>query len=190
MMIAAAFAAALQAAPAPPSHARPIDAPPATAPAAPGRAEVTVRIGRDLHVQRPSYGQRDYDELTDALVRATARAAAKGGFTRLDLVLEYARPNRPTFNQLASEPGLSLGGSLGVGGATVTGAATRADGSISPVTFSWYESDLSREVGADTWRDAERAFRHLGEDLAHGRVPDRYGPGRLTPRTDSGAVVF
>ena len=189
-MIAAALAAALQVAPAAPRQARAVDAPPAIAPAAPGRAEVTVRIGRDLQVQRPSYGQREYDELTDALVGATARAAAKGGFTRLTLVLEYARPNRPTFNQLASEPGLSLGGSLGVGGATVTGSATRADGSVSPVTFSWYESDLSREVGADTWRDARRAFQYLGEDLAHGRVPDRYGPGRLTPRTDNGGLVF
>ena len=186
MIAAAALAAASPAT----SYAQPDDAPPAIAAAAPGRAAVSVRIGRDLRVQRPSYDRQEYDQLTDALVRATAPAAAKGGFTRLDLVLEYARPNRPTFNQLARQPGLSFGGSIGVGGATVTGTATRADGTTAPITFSWYESDLGREVGADTWRDAQRAFQYLGDDLAHGRAPDHYGPGRLTPRTWSGGVVF
>ena len=178
MIVALALAAALQATPAR-----------FVSPASPGRAGVAVRIGHDLTVQIPPYDGRELAELARGLASATAPAGARGGFARLDLVLEYARPNRPTFSQLAAEPGLSLTGSVGVGGATVTGEAVRTDGTHLPLRFSWYETDLSQEVGADTWRDADRAFRFLADELARGRAPDRLGPGRLTPQS-TGSRVF
>lgn len=171
LLIAAALALAAPAA----AHARP----PADAPAA--GAAVSVSFGADLRSEEARYGAQENKVLRDLLVRAVARRAAKGGFSRLDLVIEYARPNRPTFNQLSLEPSLSVN-SLAIGGATVTGTAYTADGASRPLRFSWYESDLSQEYGVTTWSDADRAFQLLGEELAHGRTPDRFGPGRLQPR--------
>ena len=107
------------------------------------------------------------------------KAAAKGGFTRLDLVLEDARPNRPTFAMLSRNTGLSLQ-SVAIGGATVTGAAYGPSG-VQPLTFSWYETDLRNEVGAATWSDAGRAFQFLASQLSRGRVPTRLGPGTPGP---------
>ena len=158
----------------------------AAAPAGPSAAsapevQVDVAIGADLRSEEARYGAREFPVLSDELKRAVAKAAAQGGFSRLDLVIEYARPNRPTFNQLGLDPSLSFD-SLAIGGATVTGRAVRADGRSQPLKFSWYESDLALEYGPTTWSDAFRAFQLLAVELKRGRVPDKFGPGRLTPR--------
>lgn len=171
MIRALAAAALLAATPAAPALAR--DAVPA--------ATVNVAIGADLRSEEARYGIQEDDVLSRMLQSDVARAAAKGGFTRLDLVIEYARPNRPTVNQLALNPGLSFE-SLAVGGATVSGAAYGPDGVARPLRFSWYQSDFSEERGAGIWYDADRAFQLLSVELAHGKVSDRYSGGRLGPR--------
>ena len=145
------------------------------------RALVNVTIGAGLEQEAARYGRTEYPELTQDLVSATASAAARGGFTRLDLVIEYARPNHPTINQLGLDASLSFR-SVAIGGATITGEAFRADGSSAPLKFSWYETDLRQEYGATTWTDAERAFQFLGGELARGHTPDHLGPGTLSPR--------
>lgn len=144
-------------------------------------ATVNVAIGADLRSEEVRYGAQEDDVLSHMLTADVARAAAKGGFSRLDLVIEYARPNRPTVNQLALNPGLSFE-SLAVGGATISGSVYGADGVARPLKFSWYQSDFGEERGAGIWYDADRAFQLLSVELAHGRVSDRYSGGRLGPR--------
>ena len=106
--------------------------------------------------------------------------AAKGGFVRADLVLEDARPNRPTLQQQSIRSELSSR-SRALGGAWVSGVLTRADGTTEPLTYSYFESDLLNSTGFTTWNDAERAFSWLGGELARGKVSKHLGPGTPNP---------
>lgn len=145
----------------------------------PGAAQVNVVVGAQLKAKARRYGEREFAYLNTDLADTVRKAAAKGGFTRLDLVLEDARPNRPTFAMLSRNTSLSLR-SIGVGGATVTGTAYGPAGA-QPLTFSWYETDLRNEVGVSTWSDAGRAFQFLASDLSRGHVPTHLGPGTPGP---------
>jgi hypothetical protein len=142
-------------------------------------AEVNVTIGPALQKKAASYGARELDhlrvELKKDVVQALSRANA-APVQRVDLVIEAATPNRPTFNQLR-QPGLSLQ-SIGVGGAAITGQVVGADGSARPVSYHWYETDLRNEVAAVTWSDAYSAFDRLAGRIARGDLPNqaRYIP--------------
>lgn len=148
-------------------------------------AQVSLRYGEQLQKMVDRYGAREVSELAEVLQREVELAAPKGGFTRADIVLEDARPNRPTFEQLGRVSGLSPQ-SIAVGGATITGTLYRADGSSRPLTFSWYETDISQEFGPATWSDAERAFDFLARDLSRGQVSARLGPGTPGPYSCKG----
>lgn len=165
------FAAALLAAPVA-VHAR--------APAAP--AQVNVTIGKSLAARADRYGPRELDYLRSELTREVAAAAGRGGFTRLDLVLQDATPNRPTPNMRARVPGVDLS-STSLGGATITGVAYGPSGR-QPVKSSFYETNFDTEVASDAWYDASKAFRFLAADLRRGRAPDRFGPN--TPANIAG----
>jgi hypothetical protein len=158
------------------------------APSAPSYGpRVNVTIGPMLQERAARYyGQRELDTLHEDLTRDVERALARprgAAPVQVDLVLEDAKPNRPTFEQLGREPSLSLR-SIAVGGARVSGWATMADGARVPVRFSWYESDLRNELGAATWSDANRAFQMLASDLSRGRIPQRFGPGDMSARNE------
>ena len=142
-------------------------------------AKVNVTVGPELARKSRRYGERELSYLTTDLANTVRRAAAKGGFTRVDLVLEDAKPNRPTFAMLARETSLSLS-SLSVGGAQITGVAYGPNGA-QPLKSSWYETDLRQEIGTSTWTDASRAFQFLAASLSKGRVPDRFSPGTPGP---------
>jgi hypothetical protein len=168
-----------------PAAAQPNGPPPA---AAPGYGpHVNVSIGPMLQDRAARfYGLRELGELQDDLTRTVERALARSrgaAPAAVDLVLEDAKPNRPTFEQLGREPSLSMR-SIAIGGARVSGWATMPDGTRVPVRFSWYESDLRNELGAATWSDAYRAFQMLAADLSRGRIPQRYGPGDLSARNN------
>jgi hypothetical protein len=140
---------------------------------------VTVGVGPMLQDKIRSYGERDVDDLRkdlgDEMTHALGHNPAAP--VRLDLVIEDAVPNRPTFKQLGQVPSLSLR-SLGVGGARISGTATFADGSTRPIRYQWYETDFTNERGAVTWSDADRSFMYLADALRRGKTPDRYtGPG-------------
>ncbi len=140
---------------------------------------VTVGVGAMLQDKARSYGAREVEDLRKDLGDEMSRTLGKSPAApvRLDLVIEDAVPNRPTFKQMGEEPGLSLR-SIGVGGARVSGTATFADGSTRPIHYQWYETDLFNEHAAGTWSDADRSFMYLADELQRGRTPDRYtGPG-------------
>ena len=140
---------------------------------------VTVDVAGDFAKNAESYGRRDVAEVRGWLKQATERALARAKGPppqRVDLVIEKAVPNRPTFAQLGRRAGLSLH-SVGVGGARVSGTVTGADGVVRPVRYQWFESDIRNEVGSTTWSDAERAFSRLAYRIANNDLPERYGPG-------------
>lgn len=142
-------------------------------------AEVSVSIGPELQKKTASYGVREVEQLRNELREEIEQALAKAGPNapqRVDLVLESATPNRPTFNQLGRASGLSFR-SIGVGGAAVTGTVLTADGRAQPLSYRWHESDLRHVIGYSTWYDAERAFDRLASQLKAGRVPNQ-GPYR------------
>ena len=141
----------------------------------PAAAQVNVTVGPVLAAKSERYGADQVALLSKDLANAARRAAARGGFSRLDLVLEDAEPNRPTAAMLGRWPELDPR-SVSLGGARITGTAYRGGGA-EPLKSSWYESDLRDELPGDIWSDAERAFGFLAADLSRGRVPTRFGPG-------------
>jgi len=143
------------------------------------RPEVNVSIGAALQARADDFGGRELDDLRKDLKDEVGHALAHSRYQpmRVDLVIEDATPNRPTFAQLSRSTGLSMR-SVGVGGARVTGALVGPDGVSRPIRFQYFETDLREERGATTWSDADRSFMMLADALASGRVPDKFiGPG-------------
>ena len=151
----------------------------ALAVAAPALAEpaaVTVTLGPDLQDRVETLGRRDVTEQTDRLARIVARTLAKRGAldgARIDLILTDLKPNRPTFQQLVDRPGLDGIRSISIGGATIEGQITTADGAVRPVRYDWYSSSIDDVRGFNTWQDADRAYRRLAVNLADGRYVRR-----------------
>ena len=134
-------------------------------------ADVTVSIGGELQDKARDLGQRDLERLAAELEVTVERAVAKSGRGaggRLELTLTDARPSRPTFEQMAHRPGLSME-SVSNGGAALEGVEILADGTRRPVSFSWYETDIRWAQSRTTWTDAHRAFDLFANQYAKGR---------------------
>ncbi len=136
-------------------------------------AEVSVVLGPELVKKADELGERDLleqaNQLGETVRRALAREQALPGAT-ISLVLVDIRPNRPTFAQLAAQPGLDGMRSRSIGGATIEGEVTLADGTRYPVRFDWYSSSLAEVRGFTTWQDASHAFDRFARRLATGRL--------------------
>jgi hypothetical protein len=141
-------------------------------------AAVSVTVGPELQEKaEKTYGVRDVQRLTANLQREVERALAKSGAhqdARIELVLTDAKPNRPTFKQLGDTPGLSME-SFGVGGAAIEGKLTAADGTVTPLSYQWYESDIRQAYGDWVWSDAEVSFDRFASRLArnHAKLAQR-----------------
>ena len=137
-------------------------------------AEVSVSVGPELKRHEKAYGADEIASLKKELADDIQRALAKRGavpIQRVDLVLESATPNRPTFNELSAVTSLSLN-SIGLGGAAITGTVTRTDGVVESVSYTWHETDLRQVIGYTTWTDAGLAFDRLASAIAHGKTPN------------------
>ena len=147
--------------------------------AAPAMAEpalISVSLGPDLQDKAEELGPREVQEQADRLAELVGRALAREGDldgARIELVLTDLRPNRPTFQQMSDRPGLDGQRSRSIGGATIEGRITTADGRTLPVQYDWYSSSLADVRGINTWADADRAYRRLAVNLADGRYVTR-----------------
>ena len=141
--------------------------------AAPAVSEVKVSIGPALTQKVDEIGTREFDILTAELRRSIERKMPPrpGGGT-LNLVIDDAKPNRPTPQQMSNTPGLSLD-SFGVGGARISGEYVDAAGKITPIAYSWYETDIRWARYGSTWHDAESAFDRLAVRLAKDQFGDK-----------------
>lgn len=145
----------------------------AAAPALAGPAQVTVTIGPKLQKEAVEHlGVREVDRLAGDLKRSVERELARTGVldgARIELVLTDAKPNRPTFKQMADRPGLSFE-SFGLGGASIEGKAIAVDGAVTPLKYQWYESDIRWARERVTWGDADTAFGQFARRLARGET--------------------
>lgn len=136
-------------------------------------ATVSVTIGPELQKKaEKTYGVRETALLADELRKDVERALAQSGAhedARVELVITDAVPNRPTFKQLGDKPGLSMD-SFGVGGAAIEGRIIAADGSVTPVKYRWYETDIRQAYGDWVWSDALVTFDRFASRLARNDV--------------------
>jgi len=140
--------------------------------AAPAVSSVRVSIGPGLAEKADQIGDRDLDSLAADLRRTIERrlpSARDGGV--LTLVIDDARPNRPTAQQLLTTQGLSME-SFGNGGATISGDYVDAAGQRTPIAYSWYGDDIRWARHSSTWHDAEDAFDRLARRLAKDQFSD------------------
>lgn len=136
-------------------------------------SSVSVAIGPDLQKKaEKTYGvveiQRLADDLRDSVGRELAKTGAYDG-ARVELTLVDALPNRPTFKQLGDTPGLSMQ-SFGIGGAKIEGQAVAPDGSVTPLSYKWYESDIRNSRANWVWSDAEWTFDRFARQLSRGEA--------------------
>jgi hypothetical protein len=131
-------------------------------------SQVQVSIGARLQDRAQELGQRDLDGLVTDLQRTVERELQRSGadVARADLVITSAQPNRPTMQQMTNRPGLSFS-SFGLGGATIEGTLTTADGRTAPVRYRYYESDIRQARHTGTWGDAQRAFSLFAHRVSH-----------------------
>lgn len=139
-------------------------------------ALISVSLGPDLREKVEELGPREVQEQADRLAELVGRALAGEGDldgARIELVLTDLQPNRPTFQQMVDRPGLDGHRSRSIGGATIEGQITTADGRVLPVRYDWYSSHLGEVSGVGVWQDADRAYRRLAVNLAAGRYARR-----------------
>lgn len=149
---------------------------------------VTVSVGPALQKKTERYGAREVEMIRKDLERQVARSLARSASPadRVEVVLEDATPNRPTFAQMGRLTGLSMW-SVGIGGARMSGVVHTADGEQKPFRYGWYETDIRNEVGATTWSDAYRAFGMFARQVTREKLPQSYGPvGSSTSDGDFG----
>lgn len=137
---------------------------------------INVTVGSDLQAKVEELGERDVRDQTVRLmdvVQSTLvdRGALQGA--TIDLILTDLKPNRPTFQQQVDRPGLDGIRSLSIGGATIEGTVTTADGQVLPIQYDWYSHNITDVRGFGVWQDADRAYRLLASNLADGRYVTR-----------------
>lgn len=145
--------------------------------AAPEVATVRVTIGADLASKTQLMDAREFEYLTRELKRSVEKRLDRSGALNpnggeLTLVIEDARPNRPTMREMVARPGLSFN-SFGVGGARITGEYKAPSGIATPVDYSWYETDIRWAQYRSTWSDADEAFERLADRFASGKLKDQ-----------------
>jgi len=119
------------------------------------------------------YGDRDLERLTERLESKLEQKLVKKGIevsdnasTVLRITIEDAKPNRPTFNQLSKQPGLSFE-SIGLGGAELEAELIAAGGqSLGTMSYKYYENDIRDARYGGTWGDAHRAFGRFASKAA------------------------
>lgn len=114
------------------------------------------------------YGEREGEYLTRKISKHLETELTKAGqnFARVDVVIEDAKPNRPTMKQLGDRPGLSFSGSISIGGMDLSAVAfDEAGNDVRSLQYDWYENDI-RWAGPTTWYDANRASRRFASKFA------------------------
>ncbi|MDI1326620.1 MAG: hypothetical protein PSV23_07450 [Brevundimonas sp.] len=146
------------------------------APAMADPASINVILGPDVLERADELGEREVQaqasRLSDVVRQTLARRGALDG-AEINLTLTDLKPNRPTMQQMADRPGLDGIRSISIGGATITGHVTTADGLIHPVEYDWYSTSIADVRGFGIWQDADRAYSRLANNLAVGRYQTR-----------------
>lgn len=119
------------------------------------------------------YGEKDLNRLTERLQSKLEKKFENKGIavsdtasTVLRVTITDAKPNRPTFNQLSHEPGLSFQ-SFSIGGAELEAELIAAGGQLlGTMSYDYYENDIRDAKYGGTWGDAHRAFGRFASKAA------------------------
>lgn len=119
------------------------------------------------------YGDKALNDLKKRLERRLNERFERSGITvsetapvTLKVVIENAKPNRPTFNQLSKEPSLSYQ-SFGLGGAKISSQLIDASGkSLGEANYAWFENFIQDAQFGGTWSDADLAFRRYAKKIS------------------------
>jgi hypothetical protein len=138
---------------------------------APVAAALEVKVSYSEDFQKAlaeDYGDREGELLSARVTRQIEQAFDRAGIdvARVDVVINEAKPSKPTFKQLGDEPGLDFGLSVSAGGMDLSAVAFDAAGTpVSNLDYKWFESDL-RNPGLSTWYDANRASDRFARKFA------------------------
>lgn len=136
-------------------------------------ATVSVTLSEALREKAVStYGLAEIEALAEELEGDVARELSRTGVMiggRVELVLEDAKPNRPTRKEMSDRPGLSFR-SFSVGGARITGRTVSFDGKVTPIRYDWYATDITDARHGSVWADAERTFDSFARRLSRGQL--------------------
>jgi hypothetical protein len=122
------------------------------------------------------YGDRSLEQLVEEVYEELNHDFAKKGILVSDdadivlrITLEDAKNNRPTFEQLSREPGLSFQ-SFGVGGAELSGELiSLSDENLGTLSYRWFETNIDQFGFAQAngvWTDARRAISRFSKKTA------------------------
>jgi hypothetical protein len=124
-------------------------------------APITVTYSEDFaEMLVDDYGEREGAVLSDEIIDDLDRELARAGIevARIAVVIEDAKPNRPTMEQVRNRPGLDMFRSISLGGMELTGTAFDSEGAVvGELTYDWYENNIDQVIGSATWGDARRA---------------------------------
>lgn len=131
---------------------------------------VNVTVGPELQRQVEKLGDREVNEQIAGLQAEVGKALEQRypGATA-NLILTDLKPNRPTMEQVRQTPGLDPINSISIGGAAIKGEIVTADGQTLPVQYSYFSPNIRDVWGYSVWRDADRAFERLGDQIERGR---------------------
>lgn len=135
-----------------------------------GATEINVTFSEDFsEALENDLGEREGEVLSSEIIEDLNRAFERVGVspTKVDVMIMNAKPNRPTFEQLADRPGLDGLRSISLGGMKLQ--ATAFDGAGSELTeleYGWFETDIRQSVGKATWSDAKRASDRFARKFA------------------------
>jgi len=122
-----------------------------------------IAISTELQTKlNKDYGSREARILKEELQRSVDRSLKQMGKSKVafvDLMIEDAKPNKPTFQQLAKNTSLSYAWSYSTGGAKVNAKLFDETGVlIGTVSHEYYSRGLDQITSEYGWADADRAF--------------------------------
>lgn len=121
------------------------------------------------------YGDRALQGLVESLEDKMTRRFTKKGITVTDdapvtirVTIEDAKNNRPTLEQISTQPSLSFQ-SLAQGGASIHADIISQNGSsLGAMDYSYYETNFFNKGGRfpGVWQDANRSFTYFANKAA------------------------
>lgn len=135
--------------------------------------KVTVQLSPALlESAQKAYGLAEVEQQAERLRVLVARDLEQMGVMaggQVELILVDLKPSRPTRQEMLSRPGLSFR-SASLGGARIEGQMTTFDGAVTPVSFTWYASDIADSRRQAVWGDAQWAFERFSHRLSRGQL--------------------
>lgn len=131
-----------------------------------------ITIGEELDEKTEEYGARDVERLIEEVREDMTRELRNAGVFdqnsayRIHIVLEDARPNSPTIEQLSDSPGLSSQ-SFSIGGAELSAQIVSANGEVvAEYHYDWESRDITDAQTKTTWYDARRTIARFADRVA------------------------